>query len=265
MTTTMTMTMTMTDGGTYLYAISRGVSDADLAGHTGLRGFPLRVVEHGGLAAVVSEVPLDEFGDEGLRRNLEDLAWLEEVARTHDGVVHAIALRGPTAPLRLATICLDDDSVRSRLEQWHDSLERTLARIEGRMEWSVKAFAPPVEVGDRDEISAAGAATGTDYLLRRKAEVAQRETATEAAAALADGLHGELSGRAVASRRLRPQDPRLAGYEGTMILNGAYLVDVDEETEFREAVGRLSDRHPGARIAVQGPWPPYSFAALEDE
>ena len=76
-----------------------------------------------------------------LSRNLEDLSWLEKVARGHDTVIHAVAGAAATAPLRLATICLDDDGVRARLDEWHDALETALDRVEGRAEWAVKAYA----------------------------------------------------------------------------------------------------------------------------
>ena len=37
--------------------------------------------------------------------------------------VQTVAQSAPTAPLRLATICLDDAGVRRRLDEWHDELE----------------------------------------------------------------------------------------------------------------------------------------------
>lgn len=255
---------TRAESGCYLYAIARGLGNADLTGTTGLQDGSLRVVEHRGLAAVVSTVGLDEYGDEGLRRNLEDLGWLERTARIHDAVVHAAAAVAPTAPMRLATICLDDDGVRTRLDEWHDALQRTLDRIEGRMEWSVKAFAPEADQAPAASSERPATGAGTAYLMRRKAETAQRETTADAAAAMADDLHAQLSAASVASRRLAPQDRRLAGYEGTMTLNGAYLVDADAAGEFRSVVERLSAEHPDVRIDVQGPWPPYSFATLDD-
>ena len=100
--------------GRYLYAISRDLDPAALAEVPGLGDGRLDVLEHRGLSAVVSDVDLEEYGEEGLRRNLERLEWLEEVARRHDEVVHAVAEHGPVAPLRLATICLDDIGVRRR-------------------------------------------------------------------------------------------------------------------------------------------------------
>ena len=94
-----------------------------------------------GLQAVVCDVDLAEFGEESVRQNLEQLAWVEKVARTHDSVVRAVAARATVAPLRLVTVCLDDDSVVSRLRQWEGPLRAALQRVEGCREWSVKAYA----------------------------------------------------------------------------------------------------------------------------
>lgn len=244
----------------YLYAISRGVDDEALTGIRGLEGAPVQRVSHRGLDAVVSDVALDTFGEEGLRQHLEDLRWLEDVARGHDDVVRAVAAHGPTAPLRLATICLDDDGVRARLDEWGDDLAEVLDRISGRGEWSVKVVAPPTgESAEPDPAPTSGA----EFLRRRKAQAEQREQRHSAAAAVADEVHQELTGRAVASRLLAPQDPPLTGLAGTMLLNAAYLVDLDRADDFSTAVDDLASRHPELSVDGAGPWPPYSFAVLE--
>ncbi len=264
----------MSDVGTYLYAVCRGLADADLGSVRGLQDRPLRVLEHRGLVAVVSDVDLDEFGDEAIREHLEDLRWLEDVARTHDEVVFAASATAPTAPLRLATICLGDDGVRARLDEWHDPLVRTLQRVAGRREWSVKAYADPAApaAGNRElqDVTAgrgpadAGApGAGAAYLRRRKEDSSRRERDAQEEQRIAGGVHAALSARVVASRRLALQDQRLSGHEGTMILNGAYLVDDDQASGFRDAVAALDDEHPSARFELGGPWPAYSFVSLE--
>ena len=53
----------------------------------------------GGLALLVSRVPLAEFGEEPLRRNLNEFAWLERVARAHEAVIGAALGRRPVVPL----------------------------------------------------------------------------------------------------------------------------------------------------------------------
>lgn len=252
----------MGETGHYLYAVARGTDEAQLRGCSGLGDVPLRVVEHRGLSAVLSEVDLDEFGEEALRRNLEDLAWLEQVARGHDDVVKAVAETAPTAPMRLATIFRTEQAVRARLDELYDALQEALDRVEGRMEWSVKAYAPAKPASASPPV-ATGAASGAAYLQRKRTQTLQRQSAEESALRVADAVHEALSRCSVASRMLRPQDPRLTGHEGTMTLNGAYLVEVAGAESFVQQAETLAAEHPDANLEVHGPWPPYSFATLE--
>ncbi len=80
---------------------------------------------------------------------------------------------------------------------------------------------------------------------------------------MGDEVHDALSSVSVASRRLHPQDPRLTGRPGTMLLNGAYLIDTDIGEAFEARVAALAESNPSVEISCAGPWPPYSFAMLE--
>lgn len=254
----------MVEQGRYLYAVCRGLDPATLEGVPALGAGPLEVVEVLDLQAVVSTVDLSEFGEEGLRSNLERMEWVERVARGHDAVVQACAAAALTAPMRLATVCLDDRSVRERLERSYDALAAALSRVEGRAEWSVKVYAhSPVQ----HAVEAAEPATmgGAAYLRRKKAAAEERRAAQADAVAAAEEVDHALRGLSVATRRLRPQDPRLSGVEGAMLLNGAYLVDARMGHTFAERVAELAAAHPGVSVSCAGPWPPYSFATLEEE
>src|SRR5438309_10678380 len=103
------------DPGIWLYAVTRGPEPAVPPGTTGVGGAPVRTLAEAGLVAVVGSVGLDEFGEEPLRRNLEDLDWLAATARAHDTVVDAVARSGPAVPARLATVYTDDGRVREVL------------------------------------------------------------------------------------------------------------------------------------------------------
>lgn len=252
----------MGETGRYLYAVTRGVDPAALRDLPALSGGTLEVVEHQGLAAVVSTVDLDEYGEEGLRANLERLEWLEVAARTHDAVIQAVADLAPVAPMRLATICLDDDSVRRRLDEWFHALEQVLDRVEGRREWSVKVLSPASAQAE-PAVAESRPVSGADYLRQKKAQGEQRAARESESLELADRVHEALSGRSVASRRLAPQDPRLTGHQGTMVLNGAYLVDAEQGDVFAEEARACAAAYPHLEVDVRGPWPPYSFAMLE--
>lgn len=251
----------MADRGQYLFAVARGLDPQQLGDVSGLRDAAIQVLGHRGLQAVTCSVDLTEFGEEALRRNLESLSWLEEVARAHDAVVQATALVATTAPMRLVTICSDEASVRARLDEWYDGLETALDRVEGCHEWSVKAFAAP-PADSRDD-PASKDASGAAYLARKRARASDKRAAADDAAQVADLVHQELGRRARAMRRLAPQDPRLTGFSGAMILNGAYLVDDESRDIFRSAAEDLARRYPDAGIDIRGPWPPYSFATLD--
>lgn len=252
----------MAESARYLYVVSRNLDADALEAVTGLRGEPLAVVSQGGLDAVVSDVPLSEFGETGLKRNLEDLEWLEQVARGHDDVVQAAGAIAPVAPLRLATICLDDGAVRARLEEWRDDLHRVLDRVEGCVEWSVKVILPPTDRAPSGS-SAATPGSGAAYLKQKKSQQEERDRRLARSSNLGGEIHRDLARFTVATRLLAPQDPQLAGYAGTMLLNGAYLVDATASARFQARVDDLAHDNPDLRLEAAGPWPPYSFAVLD--
>jgi hypothetical protein len=250
--------------GSYLFAVTRGLDTAALQGQEGLRGAPLRAVTHEDLQAVVCTVDLGEFGEDALTDHLEDLEWLEEVARRHNEVVWLAAQHATTAPARLVTIFAGDDRVAAMLVQHRDQLTRSLDSVEGCQEWSVKLYAAraPVEPEARAPVSA-GAGAGAAYLQRKKAAAQQRRQSSEQSARLAESAYQALASVAVASRRLPAQDPRLTGRSDTMVLNAAFLVPVERREELHAAVAGIDDGGGVVTAEIGGPWPAYSFATLE--
>src|SRR4051812_2035545 len=56
------------------------------------------------LQACASQVNLDEFGQEQIKRNLQDIAWLESKARAHDAIVRRLSECGTIVPVRFGTV-----------------------------------------------------------------------------------------------------------------------------------------------------------------
>jgi hypothetical protein len=245
-----------------VFAVARDLRPADLTGATGFHGAPLEVVEHAGLSAVVCDVDLAEFGEQPLTSNLEDLAWLEWAARTHNQVVWQIAAGATCAPLRLVTVCSDDDSVRAKVDELRSDLDEVLDRVEGRQEWSLKVLVPQRQAAESMAASEQTSTSGVDYLRRKREAADRRRELGEDAARSAHDLHDVARRHAVASRRLPPQDPRLTGRADTMVLNAAYLVEADTHEAFRSAVLTAAGERPQVSVELDGPWPPYSFAVL---
>ncbi len=73
-------------------------------------------------------------------RHLEDLDWLESVARAHHRVIEALAARTTVLPLRLATVYLDDERVRQMLDARQEAFAERLADLAAHAEWGVKIY-----------------------------------------------------------------------------------------------------------------------------
>ncbi|MEV0973123.1 GvpL/GvpF family gas vesicle protein [Microtetraspora glauca] len=259
----------MADVGTYLYAVAGDGGRRPPGGLTGVGGAPVRVIAEGGLLAYVSTVPLDQFGEEPLRRSMEELDWLGETARAHHGVVAAVAATGPTAPVRLVTVYSGDEQVRDLLRRRGADFAEALSRVTGRNEWGVKVYVDPAAPSAASGGAGggtggeAGARPGLAYLKRRQASLRDREAAWRDAVARGERVHTALLDVAVMGRRHRAQDPQLSGRDEWMVLNGAYLVDENRGPDFAALVSRF--REQGTDVELSGPWPPYSFTELTDD
>ncbi|MFI1396649.1 GvpL/GvpF family gas vesicle protein [Streptomyces sp. NPDC020681] len=252
---------------TWLYAVALGAGqDPDSVtgtGMTGVAGEKVHVVEEAALIGIVGSVPAKDFGEQALSDHLQDLDWLEEAVRAHHVVICAVGRTRNVVPLRFATIYHDDDRVRALLTERRTDFVSALDRVAGRTEWGVKAYADERTSEHRntsEERSDETDRPGTAYLLRRRAQRQGEETAHQEAEARAVQIHEALEEFAVESAHHRPQDPRLARYEGLMILNSSYLVPDIRTQAFAAAVETLRRRFPGVLIELVGPWPPYTFS-----
>ena len=252
--------------GLWLHALMRDPDPALLSGLTGVGGREVRAIPVAGLTAIVCPVDLGEFGEEPLRGNLENIGWVEAVARTHHQVAVELSRFGPVIPARLATIYLSDQSVVGLLTRCRTDLAAALERIGGRIEWGVKAYTASAPRQPRPAPApggnGAGTGTGADYLRRKRAALSARSDAAVAAADCAEKLHTKLAAVAQDARRHPPQSRRLNPRAASMVLNGSYLVDRGQGDRFAETVAELADGYGALDVGLTGPWLPYSFATV---
>ena len=274
--------------GVWAYAITEDSQlcppdgEVDLSWLTGVGEAKVRTTNGSGLTALVSDVSLAEFGEAALRENLENLDWLDEVAREHHYVIDAAARLFPLLPVRLATVYSGDAALRDALAEHNAQLLDSLHRVGGRVEWGVKAWAAPEaaagsesdarpEKPEPDAVdaeagkgSAPGSGAGLAYLKRRRAQLSAARESKTAAVNIAQAVHAELTAKANDTRLHPPQSPQLSGIRQPMLLNAAYLLDAADGVSFTAAVAGQATAHPELRIELTGPWPPYSFVGDDD-
>jgi hypothetical protein len=244
--------------GLWLY----GVMDGDAGAAPECRGIDsahdVQLIHHAGLAALVSAVPLDEYGESGLREMLEDLDRLEVLARAHHLVLREALRLGAVVPFKLCTIYASAARVADVLEREREPLTDALRRLRGMAEWGVKGYA----VGAGDRVTGAEPATGTEYLSRRRDERAAAEAARQTLDAVVDEVHARLCERADAAVLSPLQAGDLTGREAEMVLNGAYLVADAGVDDFHRLVAELDGRHrrDGMQLELTGPWPAFHFS-----
>lgn len=239
------------DTGIWAYAItehdllSGPEGEVDLSWLTGVGESKVRTATCSGLTALVSDVNMAEYGEAALRENLENLDWLDEVAREHHYVIDAAVRLFPLLPVRLATVYSGDDALRSALAGHNAQLLDALHRVGGRVEWGVKAYAAAEPEGTREHRPRPGA---------DKAEPGQA-----AAVSGAQAVHADLTAKATDTRLHPPQSVQLSGIRQPMLLNAAYLLEASDGVTFTAAVAGAASAHTELRIELTGPWPPYSF------
>ena len=256
--------------GWYLYGIVLDPGSEAL--DTGISGADApRLIRHGELAVIAAPVPLAEYGAEALRPRLRDPVWLEAAVRRHHEVVERIHSARVILPAKFGSIYASVDDVLRALERGEKELRERLTALADCDEWSVHLYATPHQALERTaardgpldwlEQEIAIASPGRAYFLRRKVDEARAQETERALTELAETAHERLAAHAAASeiaaserRSTPPADEEIE------VLRAAYLVQRSRSPAF---LAELEDVAAGIRDEWTGPWPPYSFAALE--
>jgi Gas vesicle synthesis protein GvpL/GvpF len=242
---------------------------ADLSGMSGVGR--VHGVQSGDITALVSAVPRAEFGAGPLRRTLNDMRWLERVARAHESVLDATLQTSTIVPLRMCALYDDHAAVRRMLEHEREAFAQALKVLDGRLEWAVKVLVDEERLMRLAQARCEQARAlereheghgedGTD-MLRRRLEHQVRDAAKTLATEVAQHVHARLEEWTLDAVTHPPQNRELSGHHAEMVLNGAYLVERERIDELRELVRELEAHHAelGIRIELTGPWPPYNF------
>jgi hypothetical protein len=253
----------------YVYAILAEPWAGEL---TGINGQPVRWITEGGLAAAVSDVSVEEFGEEPLNESVRDMTWLEPRAVEHQSVNYRLHEAAEAMlPLAFGTVFRDDDRVRQMLRERTPALTERLEVVRGSGEWVVSlellgepapelvARTSPAIQALRAEIDASS--PGRAHLLRRRMAELQRDEARRLRGQAADETLASL--RAVAADVYR--EPLPADTIAQPLLRVSVLVRRQDEARFVDEVERLQARwpEPTYRWLLTGPWAPYRFGGID--
>jgi hypothetical protein len=226
------------------HAIARGSGQPIDA--VGLRGRPL----------VWTDV--DGIGLWSTNWNASESFGRDDLMRHHAVVEHIHAVQA-ALPVRFGTTFADPAAARASLAAKRAALLNALDVVDGKSElaltllWKDRPNQPRVANG-----AAAGGGPGTRYLVSRSTAYRAREADRKRAAELVERVIAELSvDRALVWHALCTAE--------TVAASLAVLVPTGRALARRDELTRIAAALPDVTAVVSGPWPPYSFAVLDDD
>jgi Gas vesicle synthesis protein GvpL/GvpF len=231
----------------------------------GLPGMgPVRALAAGrGLWLVVSDAPLDRYGEKAIEKGLRDLKWVSSCAVPHEAVIEHASRTGTVLPMKLFTLFLSDERALAHVAAQRKRIDRLLERLEGREEWGLRVLHDEERALERaatDARNEAPGASGTAFLLRKKKQQDAARDAIVRGQERSTAVFDELSALADDARR-RPPPPGPAGQR--ILLDAAFLVRRGKLRVFqaRAKKAAASLAKDGYDLTLTGPWPPYNFVA----
>lgn len=236
---------------------------------------------HRELEAVVSKVSLEEFDSETINIKAQnDLKWIKEKAVIHETVIEEAMRNGEeilsVIPMKFGTIFKEEKALQESLTKHYEQFEDTLEKLEGKQEWSVKAyltdknkFEQAVKEKNKTiqekEREIVGLPEGMAFFMEEELKKVISSEVNEELNHVIEGLYKSLSRQAEASVNNNVLGSELTGKREPMVLNAACLVAGEKIEEFKEAVKRLNQeiREEGIDLEFSGPWPAYNFTTSE--
>ena len=230
----------------YAYCVRRAGDPPPRDALCGVAGAAVSLFEHEELGVWVSMVELPAADERSLRE--------------HDQVVHS-ALRSATPlPLRFGASFADQAGLRALLDDRREEFLASLARVAGQVEMGLTVFWDEEQereqiIAERPELDAPGVppASGREYLQQK-----MRATAVDAALR---SRAVDIVGRVESLLRESADVPTVRtilpgpGVAGSL----AQLVRRDKLVEYRDRIIAIREMLPEHRLALSGPWGPYSF------
>ena len=234
-------------------------------------GTALEPVTLDSLTAIVSRVPLSDYGEEGLAERLNDAAWTAIRAMRHEHVVEHFAKNTSVVPLRFGTIYLSLSGIEKMLRENATDLTAIIERLKDREEWGVNVYCDRTVL--LDEIaevsprlremaeSAKQASPGQSYLMQKKIDALRVDEVKVEIERCANEIEEKLKVESVGATKLRVLKVETTEY-GELKAKFAFLVDRKNFDRFRDVAEDLAQsmQSKGIRIELTGPWPPYNFA-----
>ena len=229
----------------YLYCLTSLLASVD-ALPPGLGGRQVQQVSCHSLSALVSDI------------DTAHLVGNASNALVHHAVVQAALQRSAAVmPCRFGTLLADEEQLLTLFRTHYAVLAAELARLRDKLEVGVQAIFSGSTAETEPALGAEGLTPGTRYLLVKKRHSEARRAVCDQAERCAQALNAATTpwwAEVQAQQRHLDQG---------LLLSLCYLVPRHQVAAFRHTYEQFRSRSPQLKLLYTGPWPPYSFTAID--
>lgn len=234
----------------------------------------LEMISLGNLSAVVSQVPLEEFGEDALKENIQNIKWLEKHIRTYDEITRSLFEQTTFIPVRFGTIYLDKERVKQSISNYKEQVIKLIETLNRKIEVGVKFFLDHTKLEEAlttNDLEAADLNSkiqcetpGKAHFLKKKLETFLDKKIENWSCDISNNLLDSLKGISNDIQLLSLQ-PKEGAQK--MFLNVACLLPSNRFDWFKEMLQNImpQDNFECINCEITGPWPPYNFVRLESE
>lgn len=230
------------------------------------------------LEAVVSEVDLEKFSSNEIRRKAqEDVHWIKGKAQIHEHVIERAMVVGgrivPVVPMKFGTIFKTKKNLKQVLKKNYSKFKKLLEKLEDKQEWGVKVYLDE-EVFEKQlekksktilkkkkEIDSLP--KGADFFVKKQAEEIIEREKIRRLGKVTEKIFADLKKLAVKANQGKNLDRALTGRKEPMVLNANLLIKEEKAGKFQKEVNELKAKYKNLGLIIQesGPWPPYNFVS----
>ena len=239
--------------GKYVYCIVQAIEPLRF-GRIGIGSEPADVhtVNYKDIGAVVSDTPLEVY--DPTRENV----------LAHERVNEAVMRSYTVLPMSFSTVFKTREDIIELLRTAYDAFHDVLTKMQDKLEFGLKVLWEPeliireIEKDDdnlrllRQQISHQ---KGSTYFARMQYGRLVDSLLQERSEQLVSEIFTALGAVSVASRANKPIGDK-------MILNAAFLVSRDRESDFDTKVKEIDTKYENLMFKYTGPWPPYNFVNI---
>lgn len=232
----------------------------------------INAITYHDIAAVVSSVPLSEFGEGALIAKSEDIEWLKKYSQIHMDIIQNITGHGTFIPFKFCTIFFNEDNIINFLMSNYDLLKSELLRLKGKEEWSLKVYCDlklfinnqMEEEKKKIEEATSKKSKGTAYFMKKKLEANIEDIAKNKIYSYMDDIYDRVSKESEDGLKNKLLAREITGKKEPMFLNASYLVSKNNTDNFIKKIEKLKEEYYEKNILIEysGPWPIFSFAKL---